>query len=234
MVHRRHVLYRLGNAAAAGLCAPWTTPLRAATDPVVAGLGPDGPALQADVDLLAQALRALHPGLRRYLSEAEFQAGLATLGQAWAASAQATSVAEGQRLRALSLSRLLGTLRCGHTYTNFYNPRGAVREALCLAPPRLPLHFDWVGDDAVVTAAHPSVGALVRPGDRLVALNGQPMATVREALLPLVRTDGHNRFAQLALLAPGGHDDFETWDVLHPLVYGPHDVFDVQLQAVRA
>ncbi|MFN7724847.1 MAG: S41 family peptidase [Rubrivivax sp.] len=230
MAHRRHVLHRVGAAAAAGLCAPWTA-LRAATEPVGTGRGPDGSALQADVDLLAQALRALHPGLQRYLSEADFQTGVTALGQAWAASAQARSMAEGQRLRALSLSRLLGTLRCGHTYTNFYNQRGAVREALCLAPPRLPLHFDWLDDGAVVTAAHPSVGALVRPGDRLMALNGEPMATVREALLPLVRADGHNRFAQLALLAPGGHDEFETWDVLHPLVYGHSAVFEVQLQA---
>ncbi len=231
MPHRRLVLHRLAATALATLATPWGTAAFAAADAPAAGTAPDAAALQADLDLLAAAFRALHPGLRRYLSEAELQAGLDSLGRAWAASVPAPTAAEGLRLRALSLSRWLGTLRCGHTYTNFYNQRGAVREALCLAPPRLPLHFDWVDDAAVVTAVHPSVAALVRPGDRLLALNGQPMAVVREALLPLVRADGHNRFAQLALLAPGGADEFETWDVLHPLVYGPSTVFELQLQA---
>lgn len=187
---------------------------------------PDAAALTEDLDVLERSLRTLHPGLTRYLAPPAFDAGLRRLRAAWAQSAGSDDPAP----RVLALSRLLASLRCGHTYANFYNQRGAVKEAICIAPPRLPLHFTWVGTQAVVTAAHASVAQQVAPGAELLAVNGRPMAELRAALLPLVRTDGNNPAGQAALLAPSGADELETWDMLHPLVFGRSSRFSLRLR----
>ncbi len=176
----------------------------------------------SDLDLLEQALRALHPGLHRYQSEAALATGFHRLRRAWDA-------ADGPRDRFLALNAFLGTLRCGHTYTNFYNQRGDVKQSLVLGSPRLPLHFVWAGDAAVVSRVHASAAAQVPVGSRLQAIDGRSMAALREALRPLVRADGHNLAAQDALLAPTGADELETFDVLHPLVFGAREAFAVDL-----
>ncbi len=198
MFNRRSCLLALAVAASAGVGAAASQSM------------PSAAQLVEDLDLLEQALLTLHPGTRRYLSPERLAEGLATLRRRWAASVGAADEASALRTRALALSQCLGTLRCGHTYTNFYNQRGAARSVLCLDPPRLPLHFSWLGDDAVVTGAHARAAAQVPLGGTLLSLNGQPMARVRELLLPLVRADGHNAAAQLALLAPDGGDVIET------------------------
>lgn len=220
MINRRACLQALAVAAAA--------PVGAAASQLM----PSAAQRAEDLDLLEQALLTLHPGTRRYLSPEQLAEGLATLRRRWAASAEAADEASALRTRALALSQFLGTLRCGHTYTNFYNQRGAARSVLCLDPPRLPLHFSWLGEDAVVTGAQARVAAEVPLGSTLLSLNGQPMARLRDRLLPLVRADGHNVAAQLALLAPDGGDAIETFDVLHPLVFGRSDRFEVQMRHV--
>lgn len=178
-----------------------------------------------DLPLLAAVLRTLHPGIHRYLSPAGFEAALHRLEAPWQA---ARSTPE----RLLALNRFLAQLRCGHSYTNFYNQRGAVREAL-LAPPRLPLHFRWLGQPGQERAVVSGGASPALVGREIRRLSGQPMAAVREALLPLVRADGHNRAAALALLAPQGDDGIETFDVLHPLVYGPAPVWQLELDDGR-
>ncbi len=221
---RRQLLTGLGAAALSpGLLAQGAdaTPAPAPTLPK-----PGAAALTEDLDVLERSLRTLHPGLTRYLAPTDFDAGLRRLRAAWAQSAGNDDPAP----RVLALSRLLASLRCGHTYTNFFNQRGAVKEAISIGPPRLPLHFTWVGTQAVVTAAHASVAQQVAPGAALLALNGRPMAALRAALLPLVRTDGNNAAGQAALLAPSGADELETWDVLHPLVFGSSRRYVLRLQ----
>lgn len=196
------------------------TLLTAATAlPLLASAHPG--AMREDFEILSATLRALHPGLHRYLRPAAFSAALHRASQAWAA-------AEDDATRLRTLNSLLARLRCGHSYPNFWNQRAQIKEQLILGAPRLPLHFVFLQDgSACVLRSTAEAG--IAPGSRLLAIDGTPLAQLREQLLPQVRADGHNRHGGLALLAPSGSDDIETWDVLHPLYTGARAAFTVRV-----
>ena len=78
--------------------------------------------LRDDIALLRKALR-LHPGLYRYNTPADVEARMAALEPAFAG-------APDQAARYLLLSRFLATIRCGHTYANFFNQSRAVASGL--------------------------------------------------------------------------------------------------------
>ncbi len=168
-------------------------------------------AMRADVALLRRAYAALHPGLHRYNTPREIDARFDALDQ---------SVAVPMTLRAfyLTLSRFLATVRCGHSYANFYNQRRAVAAALFEAPDRLPLDFLWIGDAMVVTADPFATG--IAPGSRILAVNGRSASAILAALMPLARADGHNDAKRRRLLSVQGDDRYETFDIFFSMLFG--------------
>ena len=168
-------------------------------------------AMRADVALLRRAYAALHPGLHRYNTPREIDARFDSLDQ---------SVAVPMTLRAfyLTLSRFLATVRCGHSYANFYNQRRAVAAALFEAPDRLPLDFLWIGDAMVVTADPFATG--ISPGSRILAVNGRSASAILAALMPLARADGHNDAKRRRLLSVQGNDLYETFDIFFSMLFG--------------
>ncbi|GLR46313.1 S41 family peptidase [Sphingomonas astaxanthinifaciens] len=171
---------------------------------------PDPADLAGDVAILREALK-LHPGLYRYNSPAAFEARL----QRFSADFTAAPDSAG---RYLALARLTAAIRCGHSYGNFFNQKDAVRTALFDRPTRLPVHFVWLDRDMVVTG-DPS-GTLA-PGTRILRLNGEDPARLRDRLLPLIRADGHNDAKRVSLLEVRGDDSIETFDVFQGLVAPP-------------
>lgn len=91
-------------------------------------------AMREDVALLRRAYAELHPGIHRYNTPREIDARFTALDQA---------AAIPMTLRAfyLTLSRFLATVRCGHSYANFYNQRREIAVALFGAADRLPFDF---------------------------------------------------------------------------------------------
>jgi hypothetical protein len=71
-------------------------------------------AMAADVRLLRRAYEKLHPGLLRYAGAGEMAARFDRLE---AATARPMTLAAFYIL----LSQLLASVRCGHSYANFYN-----------------------------------------------------------------------------------------------------------------
>lgn len=183
------------------------------------------PGQNEDVRLVGEILRALHPGLQRYLGPAAFEAGLARLNARWNAAPELED-------RFLALTAFLASLRCGHSYPSFYNQKRAIAERLFSRKDRLPLAFRWIGGQMVVTANQtPDVWLPV--GSVIKAIDGVPAATILRRLLPLVRADGSNDGKRRALLSPTGSDEIETFDVLRGLAYGaPKDgKFNVHFRA---
>ena len=168
-------------------------------------------AMAADVALLRRAYELLHPGLLRYQTAAE---------SARRSDALAAAVARPISPAAfyLLLSRHLATVRCGHSYANFYNQTKAVQQALFDDQPRLPLQFLWLGTRMVVTAD--PFGTGVVPGSEVLAIDGRPAAEVLAALMPLARADGHNDAKRRRLLSVQGEDGFESFDVFYALTLG--------------
>lgn len=171
--------------------------------------------LEADMAVLRAAL-AIHPGRDRYLSPAELARNLDRFAQDYGAGLEAGNLDRCY----LALSRLLATLRCGHSYANFFNQSDAVAKALFDRPTRLPFHFEWIGATMVVTADHTGTGALPR-GTQITAVNGVPSGQILARLMAYVRADGHNDAKRRSLLGVRGDATIETFDVFQGLLLPP-------------
>lgn len=200
MIDRRQML--------AGLSATVAMPFvaRAADTPSAADL-------RDDVAILRAAL-TLHPGLYRYSTPLQLDARLAQFETAFIA---ATSL----ETRYLLLSRLLATLRCGHSYCNFFNQNKTVATALFGRTTRLPFHFRWIAGAMVVTDRG---GPDLPRGSQVLLVNGVAPRDLLARLLPYARADGHNDAKRVSLLEVRGDDSIEYFDVFHGLVFdAPRD-----------
>lgn len=197
---RRRTFLKTGGAAALGGLAArsWAADLASPGD------------LAGDVAILRQAL-TLHPGLYRYQTPQAFEARLQRFGKDFTAAPDLAG-------RYLALTRLTAAIRCGHSYGNFFNQKKAVAAELFNRPTRLPLHFVWV--DRAMVVSNDQTGTLPR-GTRILALNGHDPATLRDRLMPMIRSDGHNDAKRISLLEVRGDDRIETFDVFQGLVAPP-------------
>ncbi len=201
------------------LTALAATPFAQASPPIESDTPLSRDAIVEDVALLREAYGALHPGLLRYNDPATLEAGYAAL------TAPGPSDLAGFYLR---LSRFLTTIRCGHTYANFYNQRAPVARALFEGPDRVPLRFVWLGSRMIVTGDPLGLG--VSPGDEVISLNGAPVGQVLAALMTVARADGGNDAKRRQLMSVGGDDAFETFDVFYPLIFGARSRHDLVIE----
>lgn len=199
LIGRRAVLAGGGAALITGLCGR-----SAAADTLSRG------DLAEDVAIVRQAL-ALHPGLNRYARPATVAMRLEAFGAAFGAAGTSEE-------RYLLLSRFLASIRCGHSYANFYNQKKAVAAQLFDRPTRLPFRFAWIDDNMVVTE---DPTQQLSPGTRIRSVNGVAPAEMLRALLPYVRADGHNDAKRRSLLEVRGDSGFETFDIFQGLLFPP-------------
>lgn len=166
-----------------------------------------------DVVLLEQAFTQLHPGLYRYLSAGQCAVGFRRLRQGLAA---APSLADAY----LRLSAFLATIRCGHTYANFYNQKRAVSATLFGGRTRLPVHFRWLGPRMIVTRNF-SGEARLDAGAEILEVNGKSAVNLLRELMRYAHADGHNDAKRRALLSVRGNQGIEAFDVFQGLTHPP-------------
>lgn len=164
-----------------------------------------------DLKILKRALLALHPGLYKYQTPAQFDSVMI--------DAETRLAGGGSRADVfLTVTRVAAAVRCGHTWTNPYNQAPAVQTELFKRADKLPLRLELVEDRFLVTAsAAPGIGA----GDELVAVDGVPAADIVRRVMPLVRADGGSdgkRRAQFSHLF-----DLSAMDLYWPLLHPPAD-----------
>ena len=165
---------------------------------------------RSDPEWVFALLTALHPGLFRYQSEADFARRYATFARLWAQSPTLEA-------RFLALSRLLGAIRCGHSYVNPYNQSKAVIARMTQGRRLLPFRFRWLGGQMVVTDDPHAVG--LERGTVVRSVDGISAASILAALIPLARADGGNDGKRRALMEVRGQDEFEAFDLFHPLLF---------------
>jgi hypothetical protein len=170
----------------------------------------DRAALQADVDVLQQAYEALHPGVYRYNSPSQMRAHFARLRKDLDGT---RSLPETY----LALSRFAATIRCGHTYANFYNQPKDIQRALFERDDRVPFRFRWLGDAMVVTR-NDSADPALAPGTRVLAIDGVPTTRLLARMMAMARADGGNDAKRRALLEMQGTEKYETFDVFLSLL----------------
>jgi hypothetical protein len=178
-------------------------------------------AMRADLRLLRDAYETLHPGLYRYSIPRE-------IGRRFEALADRCGAPRSLGDFYLDLSRLLASVRCGHSYANFYNQKKAVAAALFDGGGRLPLQFLWLGGEMVVTADPYATG--IAPGSVIEAIDGRGSRALLAALMPLARADGHNDAKRRRLLSVQGEDDYETFDVFFGLLTGARDRYALRVR----
>lgn len=196
MWSRRSVL--LGAAAAAMAPAAW---------------GEELGDVSSDIAILRDAYENLHPGLYRYATPRQMGARFDALAQAWS---RPQTRAEAY----LSLSRFLATVKCGHTYANFYNQSDAAQAELFNAQRLLPFHFAWIGGRMLVLANQSGDTRLER-GAEVLSVNDRSTQSILRSLMPYARADGSNDAKRRALLEVRGFDRYETFDVFYGLVHKP-------------
>lgn len=163
--------------------------------------------LQADFAVLQKAYKTLHPGLYKY-------ADSATINHYFTACQQAMDHEQSLTEAYLNVMKLTAQFKCGHSYPNFYNQEGAVK-ALFEQENCLPFQFRLIDNRMLVTY---STDTATPAGMEVRSINGMPVATIINTMLPLVRADGSNDGKRRKLLEING-ERFEYFDVLFPMLY---------------
>lgn len=183
---------------------------------------------EEDIDILQRSFEQLHPGLYLYSSPEQIR------DRFDAVRALARSGADFNRMY-LALSELAGSLRCGHTYTNFGNQQEATKDRLYRHPAHLPFHFLWLDGRMVVTDNFSGNPALIA-GSEIVSINGVPASRILSALMPIARADGHNDAKRIDYLQVQGLNEYEAFDVYLPLYFpeiGSEQMLEVRLPGER-
>ena len=120
----------------------------------------------------------------------------------------------------LRISDFCGSLKCGHTYANFFNQEDAVKRRIHERPNRVPFCFVWIGGEIVVTRDL-SKGNRFPRGTRVKAIDGVPTRTILARLIPFSRADGGNDAKRVANLEVTGCAAYEAFDVFYPLLFPP-------------
>ncbi|MBL8544945.1 MAG: hypothetical protein JNL81_00690 [Hyphomonadaceae bacterium] len=169
--------------------------------------------ISGDIAILRDAYETLHPGLYRYNTPHDMSARFDALARAW-------SRPQTRGEAYLSLSRFLATIKCGHTYANFYNQSEQVQGELFDAQRLLPFHFAWIDDRMVVLRTQSSDPRLGH-GAEILSIDGRSTRGILRALMPYARADGSNDDKRRALLEVRGYDRYETFDVFYSLQFRP-------------
>ena len=116
-------------------------------------------------------------------------------------------------------SRLAAQVRCGHTWASPFNQSPAVQTEVLQRADKLPLTLRLVQGRLLVTGS--SLDAIA-PGAELIAVDGQTVEHLVQALLPEMQADGRSpgsdakRLSQLDTGPNGG-----AMDRLFPLRFPP-------------
>ena len=169
--------------------------------------------LLSDLQILRAAYEQLHPGLYRYNSRTEMDTRFDELRNEF-------SHDQSLREAYLALSVFAATVKCGHTYPNFFNQKQAVVSALFEGHDRLPFYFRWLDGQMVVTSDYTADHLLPR-GTRVLSINGTPAAMILARLMTVARADGSNDAKRTAYLEVNGDSKYEAFDVYFPLFFPP-------------
>lgn len=163
-----------------------------------------------DANVLVATLRALHPALDKYRSQAEVDTSFAHFRERAGSARSAAAMY-------LAATELAASIRCGHTWTNVVNQQGVLKQRLLEAPDKLPLTMRLVeGRWLVLGSALPGVAA----GDELLTIDGFGSNDVVAMMLPYLRADGSSDGKRLRQLS---HDrmDYSMMDIVWPLLSPP-------------
>ena len=170
-------------------------------------------ALQADAELLQEAMLSLHPGLYRFQSSE-------TVDQLFNDLKASMNTPMTHQEAFLTFSRFVPKLLCGHTMVNPYNQDALIKQLIINTSDKLPFEFQLVDQRMVVTR---SATDRIQDGMEILSINGMPTADLVNQLKTYASSDGSNEDKRIYELQLTGIGDYELADIYVPLLSPPDE-----------
>lgn len=164
---------------------------------------------QSDIELMARALRTIHPGLTRHAPAPVIDRSLEDLRQSLARPVSDQDLY-------LRIAGMLALIRCSHTKAE---PPEAVSNWRTDNPSHLPLRFRILEGQVVVVSSDPAQNGPPR-GSIITHLDGQPASRAIRALSDLCAIDGFTEPTRQVLMADDGDLAGCDYDHYAPFVRG--------------
>ncbi|MEZ4773538.1 MAG: S41 family peptidase [Bacteroidia bacterium] len=171
--------------------------------------------LQEEFLLIKKAYTSLHPGLYRYMTEAEAEAAFLKLK---ARLQQPRTRSELYKI----YSEFLAGFRCGHTYCNFWNQPEEVKKEVFFQSDKLPFTFRLVDQRMIVLENVSGVNLLDR-GAEITHIDGVAVPVVIDSLVKYVKGDGFKNHKRISDLQVFGTEEYAWFDIFYPLIFTPED-----------
>lgn len=188
--------------------------------------------LKADFEILADALKTVHPGLHKYQSEEAMQLHFDTTK---------AMLTEDMTLDEafLFFTKFAAAIQCGHTFTSPWNQPDEIHQKLLNRADKLPFTFRIIEKRMLVEmdlSAEKSIGERVE----VKSINGISVDDIISNMKNYVSADGSNEPMLLNRLELTGIGSKEFLDVVFPLLYPPKDgrfdlvVFDFESEMEKS
>jgi hypothetical protein len=171
--------------------------------------------MKKELGIIRSVWENIHPGTYRYNTPAQVAGYFSVLDR------QTNTETEQQRFLML-LSQLAAKMKCGHTYLNYWNQEGEVKNQFFSAT-YLPLLFRVIDKKFIVTH-NLSENKSIKPGDEITSINGIATRRIIDSLLTVSRSDGNNSLAKKLYNMNVGATDIEAdnyalFDIYFPLFF---------------
>ncbi len=142
--------------------------------------------IKSDVGLLKKAYKRIHPGYTRYTSEEK-------MTKAWDDITQQAANQNGMQTKRfyIAIQSVLSLIRCDHTKANLPKVMKQYRD---INPVYLPFRWTWIDGRAFVTVSDNQ--GLLNIHDEILSIDGEPIQTMVEKVLPLIPYDGYTAWSR--------------------------------------
>ena len=169
--------------------------------------------LLEDFKIAKNALKTVHPGLYRYNTEKQIDSIFNHFETVFSEPMSYQSAF-------LNFTKVTESLKCGHTFPNFFNQSGFLQQVVLDQADKLPFTFRIV-DNRMIVMANASENQNLNDYREVLTINGIPVETILMELSKLVKADGSNDSKRMADLNTFGIGSYEMFDAYFPLLYQP-------------
>lgn len=173
--------------------------------------------LQEDFAAFKQTLMTIHPAIYRYNTPADLETKFAEFEVKLKQPMSESGFF-------ILISQFLNKLKCGHTYTNFYNQDNKLKDRLFNQRTYLPFYFQIVDGKFIITNNASSKSIAI--GSEISKINGIAVKEIIDKLLTVTKADGsstlEHRISSIAL-SRNEAESYALFDWYFPLFFPLED-----------